>query len=74
MEINDELLRRAKRQAADSGETLRAVIEAALRRYLGGRPRRDEYRLSWRTEEGRLQPGVRLDDRDSLLDHMEGRS
>lgn len=73
VEINDELLRRAKRCAADAGESLRAVIEAALRSYLGNGADPDGYSLQWRAESGRIQPGVRLDDRDSLFDLMDGR-
>ena len=73
IELNDELLRQAKRQATRDGSTLREVVEQALRTHLARRPRRSGYRLVWRTERGRLQPGVSLDDRDVLLDVMEGR-
>ncbi len=74
VDINDQLLRDAKRRAAQEGTTLRRLIEKAVRGYL--RPRssqRGDYKLRWRTECGRLQPGVRLDDRDALFDLMEGR-
>jgi Arc/MetJ family transcription regulator len=74
IDISDELFREAKKRAADEGTPLRAVVEAALRAFLARRPRRDDYRLSWRTEQGRIQPGVRLDDRDALFDLMDGRS
>jgi hypothetical protein len=50
------------------------VVETALRLYLAGRTRRANYKLRWRTEQGRLLPGVRLDDRDALFELMEGRS
>jgi hypothetical protein len=73
IEIGDELLRQAKKRAADERIPLRAVLEAALRAYLGRRPTRSGYRLSWHTERGRLLAGVDLDDRDTLLDVMEGR-
>lgn len=73
IEIADELLRRAKKRAADNGTPLRAVVETALRRYLEDRPQRGTYRLKWRTERGTLLPGVRLDDRDALFDLMDGR-
>lgn len=73
IDITDELLRRAKRRAVDDGIPLRAVIEAALRGYLQGGRLRAAYRLRWRTETGRLQPGVNLDDRDALFDLMGGR-
>jgi len=74
VEISDELLRQAKKRAADEGEPLRQVVESALRAYLGGRPRGGTYRLSWHAVHGRIQPGVRLDDRDALFDLMDGRS
>ncbi|MGB3564846.1 MAG: DUF2191 domain-containing protein [Thermoanaerobaculia bacterium] len=73
VELNDQLLRAAKQRAANEGIPLRRVIEAALRTYLEGPTRRRGYKLQWRTEQGRLQPGVRLDDRDALFDLMEGR-
>ena len=75
VDIADELMRRAKKRAADEGVPLRAVLEAALRSYLQGRRgSRGRYRLRWRPEKGRLRPGVNLDDRDALLDRMDGLS
>lgn len=74
VEISNELLRQAKKRAADEGTPLRKVIEEALRLYLGRRSKRKRYELKWRTEKGRILPGVRLDDRDALLDLMEGRN
>jgi hypothetical protein len=73
IEIGDELFRRAKSRAANEGATFRAIVETALNLYLSKGSRNTPYRLRWRTESGRLLPGVRLDDRDSLFDVMEGR-
>lgn len=73
IEIHDDLLRRAKRRAADEGVPLRAVVEEALRRHLSGRGPGDGYTLRWSVESGRLRPGVDLDDRDALFDLMDGR-
>jgi hypothetical protein len=73
MDIADELLRRAKRKAADEQVPLREVVEAALRSYLSGKRPTGEYKLRWRVERGALQPGVNLDDRDALFDLMDGR-
>lgn len=74
IDIQDELLRRAKRKAADDQTSLREIVETALRSYLSRRkPGSGEYRLRWRTERGRIRPGVRLDDRDVLFDIMENR-
>ena len=73
IDINDEILREAKRAAADQSTSVRAIIETALRTYLGQRGQRRSYKLNWETEKGRIQPGVQLDDRDSLIDLMDGR-
>jgi hypothetical protein len=73
VDISDPLLRQAKKRAADEGIPLRQVIEAALRTYLSGRPARPGYRMEWRTEKGRILPGVDLDDRETLFDLMDGR-
>ena len=74
MEISTEVLHRAKKRAADGGAPLRKVVEEALRFYLGRRPKNRKYELIWRTERGRILPGVRLDARDALFDLMEGRT
>jgi len=73
IEITDELLRQAKKRAADEGTPLRQVVEKALRVYLARPAKRTGYKLRWRTERGRMLPGVRLDDRDALFDLMDGR-
>ena len=73
MDISDDLLRKAKRRAADEQVPLREVVEAALRRYLSGKTPGGRYKLRWMVERGTLQPGVNLDDRDALFDLMDGR-
>lgn len=73
LDISDELFRQLKRKAADEGATIRQVVESALRVYLGKPAKRKGYQLNWKTERGRLLPGVRLDDRDALFDLMDGR-
>jgi predicted DNA binding CopG/RHH family protein len=40
MDLSDELLRKARKRAADEGIPLRDVVEDALRRYLAGPTRR----------------------------------
>lgn len=72
MDITDDLMRRAKKRAADDAVPLREVVEAALRAYLSDKPTKAGYRLQWTTERGELQPGVDLDDRDALFDLMDG--
>src|SRR5438552_2317785 len=72
LDLNDTLLRQAKKKAAERGEPLRDLVEAALRTYLSAkRAPKGAYRLEWHTEHGRMMPGVRLDDRDALFDLMD---
>lgn len=71
IDINDALFRLAKREAARRGEPLRELVERALRGHLGAPGARPSYSLSWTPESGRLQPGVRIEDRDSLFDAMD---
>jgi Bacterial antitoxin of type II TA system, VapB len=74
LDVEDRLLRDAKRRAVEDGRTLTAVIEAALRQYLAPAERpRTAFRLRLLTKKGRQFPGVDLSDRDSLYDRMEGR-
>lgn len=74
IEITDELFRQAKEKATAEGTALRQVVETALRLYLTKPRRSTGYKLRWRTERGRVLPGVRLDDRDALFDLMNGRT
>ena len=73
IEITDELLRAAKKRAADEGRPLRQIVESALHVYLGKQGRPGGFRLRWRSERGRMLPGVRLEDRDTMFDLMDGR-
>ena len=73
IEISDELCRQLKRKAAYEGVTIRQVVERALRVYLGKQTRRKGCQLKWKTERGRILPDVRLDDRDTLFDLIDGR-
>lgn len=73
IEITDELFRKAKKKAASEGVALREVIETALRFYLSKPRKGGDYKLKWRTERGRILPGVHLDDRDALFDLMNER-
>jgi hypothetical protein len=74
LDLDETLIRKAKRRAADEGTTLTAVLEEALRQYLApARPAGRAYRLKLLTKRGRPVPGVNLADRDSLYERMEGR-
>ena len=73
IQLDDQLLLEAKQYAAQTGRTLKAVIEDALREALARTEvTRPQTRVSLKTFKGRgLQPGVDLDDTSSLLDLME---
>lgn len=72
--LDDHLFREAKKLAAESGRTLTAVIEDALRETLararGRRAGKRPPRLP--TFSGALRPGIDLDSNASVLDAMEG--
>lgn len=76
IDLNDELMRKAKRRAADAGITLREVFERALRAHLETRSNaRRPYKLRWHSEGGKLKPGVSWTDFESgsrLRDLMDG--
>ena len=71
--IPDDLLKKAKRQAAESRRTLTAVIEDALREALARRTQKARGKPARLTTfgGGGLQPGVDLDDTASLIEHMD---
>jgi len=74
--LDDDLLRQTKALAAQTGRTLTAVIEDALRETIArSRSRRGRSRagVALPTFKGsRVHPGVDLDDSAGLLEIMEG--
>lgn len=73
--LDPKLLAQAKRHALDTGRTLTAVIEDALKQALARQTppsRRSRVRLSTYGGDG-LQAGVDLDDSADLLDRMNDR-
>lgn len=73
--LDDQVFHDAKQVAAQTGRTLTAVIEEALREALARRavgPPRKRAKLPTFGGRGPL-PGVDLDDSASLLDLMEAR-
>ena len=74
LNLDDELMRNVKQQAAATGRSLTEVIELYLRLGLvGEQTPRAGYRLGFTTVSGQLLPGVDVTDRDSLYERMEGR-
>jgi hypothetical protein len=74
VEFDDFLFRELKQEAARRGTTLRELINECVRKALATPERKPKYRFNWKVDRGgRLQPGVRLDDRETLFDLMDGR-
>lgn len=71
--LDDELLTAAKRHAVETGQTLTAVIDAALRRALAPRAAGavPHVELPVAGGGGVLQAGVDLDDSAALVELME---
>ena len=71
--IDDQLLKYAKQQAAQQGCTLKQIIENALRESLSHQ-RIESKPVKLETVAGTgLKPGINLDDGRSLNDIMDGR-
>ncbi|HVL02871.1 MAG TPA: DUF6364 family protein [Acidimicrobiales bacterium] len=72
LNLDDELIRRGKRLAAERGTTLTAVVEAALRAELAGPAKGPPFVLHLPTERGDRPPAVDPADRNSMYDLMDG--
>lgn len=76
LRLPDDLLKEAKKRAAERGTTLTALVEEALREALSrteeGDGRAEPVSLTTVGGTG-VQPGVDLDDAAGLLDLMESR-
>ena len=73
LNLDDDLMRALKQRAAETGRTMTSLVEEAIREILARQsaPRIEEFR--WVTVRGRVQPGIDVADRDSLIDAMEDR-
>jgi Ribbon-helix-helix protein, copG family len=71
--LDDQLLRAAKKTAAETGRTLTAIIEDALRQSLAkGNTAKKQPRFTLPVLDlGETMPGVDLDNSAALLDLME---
>jgi len=77
VDLPDDLLIEAKKRAAETRTSLRALLTRALRRELAGEggsgraPRRR--RIRWVTAEGGLPPGLDVSDRERMHDWLRER-
>lgn len=69
LNLNDQLLRQAKEQAARDGITLARFVEEALRtRLADSRRRKQGFRLRLETVTGTSPPNVDISDNDALYE------
>ncbi len=74
LDLDDELLRRAKQRAAAEGVPLRQYVEDALRaRILPASKKRTAFKLTLPVVRGKAPPAVDVADRNALYDLMERR-
>lgn len=74
LDIDDWVLRQAERRALETGETLTRFIEVAIRSRLAEAKHLPPYRLTLLAKRGEARPDVNWDDRESIYEHIEGRS
>lgn len=69
--LDDGVYKDLRRKAAESGVTMKAFINQALRDALRGAvPQKTGYKFVWKTHRGQIQPGVNLDNWNELEDYM----
>ena len=73
--LSDDLLRRAKKKAAEDGRTLTSMVEEGLKVVLAEprRVRRTKVKLPISSASGGTMPGIDLNCSADLEDRMEGR-
>lgn len=73
LDLNEQLVRWAKKVAAERGTTLTAIIEAALREKLSraARPAPKKRRVLHTFKGDGLQPGIELRSTAALLDLLD---
>ena len=73
--LSDDLLKAAKKKAAEDGRTLTAIVEEGLRVVLAEprEVRRRKINLPIFRASGGSRPGIDLNNSADLLDRMEGR-
>lgn len=75
LDLDDRLLERAKRLAAEQGTTLRAIVEDALRARLAPRPSRARaFQFAPPIVRGKRDPAVDVSDRQALYDYLDSSS
>jgi hypothetical protein len=73
LDLDEQLVRLAKRTAAERGVTFTQVVEEALRAAVLPPPSSTPFRLRWKPVRGRRPPDMDIADRGAVYDRMEDR-
>jgi hypothetical protein len=71
IELPDDLLIAAKKRAAETRTTLRALMERSLRRELQGEKNQEPHKrrkIRWVTSKGGLPPGLDISSREKMYE------
>jgi hypothetical protein len=71
--LEEDVLQLLKMRSAEEGTTMKDLINRYLREAFSVKKKRSNFKFEWKTYKGKLQPGVSLEDRDTLCEIMEGR-
>ena len=71
LNLNDQILTRAKARAASEGTSLTRFVEDALRSKLMDGERKEPYKLDLVTVQGHAPPNVDISDREALYDVLD---
>jgi plasmid stability protein len=71
--LDDDVMESLKIRSVQEGTSMKEMVNRHLRDVLSGKKKRSNYKFQWKTYKGKLQPGVSLEDRDTLFEIMEGR-
>jgi len=71
--LDDDVVAWLKKKAAEENVSMKELVNRSVRESFSAKKRRTSYKLEWTTYRGKLQPGVSLEDRDTLFEIMEGR-
>ena len=73
LNLDDQLVRKLKKHAAETGQTMTRLIEQALREHLSQSDTlgKKAFRLKWISVSGRKLPGIDISDRDALYNVMD---
>jgi hypothetical protein len=71
--LDEDVMEMLKIRSAQEGTSMKDLVNRSLRDFFSKKRRSKAFEFEWKTFRGKLQPGVSLEDRDTLFEIMEGR-